>query len=149
MLAAGSNSIIGNVSTILRTTNGTSWSYTTGAFCSTNTTRLRYTTPLVWAMNSNVNPSLKWSLGGQSWSNASVSGLTTGAQDIAYNNEILTYVVAMGTGAAPLNTPMLYGITTSSNVLPTTWQAVSLDNLSGFNCRTIAVMATVYLWQEA
>ena len=136
MLAAGSNSIIGNVSTILRTTNGTSWSNTTGAF-STNTTRLRYTTPLVWAMNSNVNPSLKWSLGGESWSNASVSGLTTGAQDIAYNNEILTYVVAMGTGAAPLNTPMLYGITTSSNVLPTTWQAVSLDNLSGFNCRTV------------
>lgn len=136
MLAAGSNSIIGNVSTILRTTNGTTWSYTSGAF-STNTTRLRYTTPLVWAMNSNVNPSLKWSLGGQSWSNASVSGLTTGAQDIAYNNEILTYVVAMGTGAAPLNTPMLYGITTSSNVLPTTWQAVSLDNLSGFNCRTV------------
>ena len=136
MLAAGSNSIIGNVSTILRTTNGTTWSNTTGAF-STNTTRLRYTTPLVWAMNSNVNPSLKWSLGGQSWSNASVSGLTTGAQDIAYNNEILTYVVAMGTGAAPLNTPMLYGITTSSNVLPTTWQAVSLDNLSGFNCRTV------------
>lgn len=136
MLAAGSNSIIGNVSTILRTTNGTTWSNTSGAF-STNTTRLRYTTPLVWAMNSNVNPSLKWSLGGQSWSNASVSGLTTGAQDIAYNNEILTYVVAMGTGAAPLNTPMLYGITTSSNVLPTTWQAVSLDNLSGFNCRTV------------
>ena len=136
MLAAGSNSIVGNVSTILRTTNGTSWSYTNGAF-STNTTRLRYTTPIVWAMNSNVNPSLKWSLGGQSWSNVTASGLTTGAQDIAYNSELLTYVVAMGTGDAPLNTPMVYGIAASSNVLPTTWQAVSLDNLSGFNCRTV------------
>ena len=136
MLAAGSNSILGNVSTILRTANGTSWSYTTGAF-STNTTRLRYTTPIVWAMNSNVNPSLKWSLGGQSWSNVTASGLTTGAQDIAYNSDLLTYVVAMGTGATPLNTPMVYGIAASSNVLPTTWQAVSLDNLSGFNCRTV------------
>jgi len=136
MLAAGSNSIINSVSTILRTTNGTSWSYTTGAF-STNTTRLRYTTPIVWAMNSNVNPSLKWSLGGQSWSNVIASGLTTGAQDIAYNSDLLTYVVAMGTGATPLNTPMVYGIAASSNVLPTTWQAVSLDNLSGFNCRTV------------
>jgi len=136
ILAAGSNSIVGNVSTILRTTNGTSWSYTNGAF-STNTTRLRYTTPIVWAMNSNVNPSLKWSLGGQSWSNVTTSGLTTGAQDIAYNSELFTYVVAMGTGATPLNTPMVYGIAASSNVLPTTWQAVSLNNLSGFDCRTV------------
>jgi len=136
MLAAGSNSILGNVSTILRTTNGTSWSYTNGAF-PTNTTRLRYTTPLVWAMNSNVNPSLKWSLGGQSWSNVTASGLTTGAQDIAYNSELLTYVVAMGTGDAPLNTPLIYGIAASSNVLPIIWQGVSLDNLSGFNCRTV------------
>jgi hypothetical protein len=136
MLAAGSNSIINSVSTILRTTDGTSWSYTNGAF-STNTTRLRYTTPIVWAMNSNVNPSLKWSLGGQSWSNVTTSGLTTGAQDIAYNSELFTYVVAMGTGATPLNTPMVYGIAASSNVLPTTWQAVSLNNLSGFDCRTV------------
>lgn len=136
MLAAGSNSIINSVSTILRTTDGTSWSYTNGAF-STNTTRLRYTTPIVWAMNSNVNPSLKWSLGGESWSNVTTSGLTTGAQDIAYNSELFTYVVAMGTGATPLNTPMVYGIAASSNVLPTTWQAVSLNNLSGFDCRTV------------
>ena len=135
MLVAGSNSIIGNVSTILRTTNGTSWSYTIGAF-STNTLRVRYTSPLVWAMNSNENPSLKWSLTAESWSN--VTGFTIGAQDIAYNNEIFTYVIAMGTGVAPLNTPMLYGITTSSNALPTTWQAVSLDNLNGFNCRTVS-----------
>ena len=138
MLAAGSNSIVDNVSTILRTTNGTSWSYTTGAF-PTNTMRLRHTTPIVWAMNSNANPSLKWSLGGQSWSNASVSGggLTTGAQDIAFNSDIFTYVVAMGTGAVPLNTPIIYGIAASSNVLPDTWQAVSLDNLSAFDCRTV------------
>ena len=136
ILAAGSNSISDSSNTILRSVDGTTWSNTSNGF-TTNTSRLRYTTPFVWAINSDASPSLKWSLTGESWTDLTASGLTTGAQDIAYNNEILTYVVAIGTGEAPLNTPLIYGIAASSNLVPATWQAVSLDNLSGFNCRTV------------
>jgi hypothetical protein len=134
ILAAGSN--LGSSNTILRTIDGTTWSNTSNAFTN-NTVRLRYTNPLVWAINNNDNPSLKWSLGGESWSNVIASGLTSGAVDIAYNSNILTYVVAMGLGVQPLYSQILYGIAASSNAIPTIWQAVSLNNLEGFYCTTV------------
>jgi hypothetical protein len=63
-------------------------------------------------------------------------GILTGAKDIAYDGTSL-YVVAMGTGAAPRNSVLVYGTATSSTAPPTTWAAATVTNLANFTCNTV------------
>ena len=135
ILAAGTPASTSN--SIIRTTNGTTWAYTTNAF-TTNVTALRYTNPLVWAISPTASPSLKYSLtGGASWTNIAAGvGILTGAKDIAYDG-VSVYVVAMGTGALPLSSPLVYGTATLSNNPPTVWTAATPTNLANFTCNTV------------
>lgn len=135
MLVAGRPSA-GTSNSILRTTNGTSWSYTTNGF-GVNVTKLRNTGPLVWAVAPTASPSLKYSPNGASWSNIATGvGILTGARDIAYNG-VSMYVVAMGSGAAPLNSPLVYGTAIPLAIPPTTWSAAFVMNLANFTCNTV------------
>ena len=143
-LVVGSNYMLvggapaaGTSNSILRTTNGTTWSNTTNGFGFT-VTNLRYTFPLVWAMSPIASPSLKYSLtGGVSWTNVATGvGILTGARDIAFDG-LTTYVVAMGTGAAPLNSPLVYGTAASILLPPTAWTAAFNMNLSNFTCNSV------------
>jgi len=138
-LVVGSNCILaganvsGSSNSILITTNGTTWSNTSNAFTAP-VTMLRYTTPLLWAMSPTASPSLKWSLTGQSWTNATNIG--TGARDIAYDG-LTTYVIAVGAGAAPQSSPLIYGTSILPEVPPSTWLAVTASNLANFTCNTV------------
>lgn len=138
-LVVGSNCILaganvsGSSNSILITENGTTWSNTSNAFTSPVTT-MRNTTPILWAISPTASPSLKWSLTGQSWTNA--TNIYTGAEDIAYDG-LTTYVVAVGAGAMPQNSPLIYGTSLTSNVPPSTWLPVTATNLANFTCNTV------------
>lgn len=135
-ILAGGTPAAATSNSILRTTNGTSWSYTSNAFAS-NVTMIRYTGPMVWAIAPTASPSLKYSINGASWSNIAAGvGILTGAKDIAYDGASL-YVVAMGTGAAPRNSPLVYGTASSSTVPPTSWAKATVTNLANFTCLTV------------
>ena len=134
-ILAGGTPVSATSNSILRTTNGTTWSYTTNAFAS-NVTMIRYTNPLVWAIAPTASPSLKYSLTGAAWTNTTFgSGIATGAKDIAFDG-LTTYVVAMGSGAAPLNSALVYG-TSIVQGAPTSWTATNSANLANFTCLTV------------
>jgi hypothetical protein len=135
-MLVGGTPAAGTSNSILRTTNGTSWSNTTNSF-GFNVTNLRYTIPLVWAISPIASPSLKYSSTGESWTNIATGvGILTGARDIAFDG-LTTYVVAMGTGAAPLNSPLVYGTAASIFLPPTVWTAAFNMNLDNFTCNSV------------
>lgn len=141
-LTIGSNCILAagtpasGTNSILITTNGLTWTYTTNAFGS-SVTMLRYTNPLVWAISPTASPSLKYSLTGALWTNIAAGvGILLGAKDIAYDG-ISMYVAAMGLGALPLSSPLVYGTATSQTLPPTAWAAATAANLANFTCLTV------------
>ena len=139
-LAVGNNRIVAggtsNAGTsFLVTTNGTTWTLGTGGF-SNGVSRIRFISGRFWAMGPD-SLSLKYSTNGLTWINAFNSGITTGALDIAFNEELLTYVVAMGVGAEPGNSKIMYSIVNSNTDIPSVWTPVNPTNLENFTCNTL------------
>ena len=140
-LATGLNKIVGGGAggDILYTTNGTNWTSASPKPFTSDVTRIRLSGFNFFAMSPTTSTcSIKYSSNATTWSNASAigSGLAAGAVDIAFNDTD-TYVVAMGSGALPLKTALMYGIG-SITTPPTSWRAVSGSNLSNFTSYGLA-----------
>ena len=141
-LAAGNSRIIaGGTSnsgtTFLYTTDGLNWSKASSGSFSNPVTSIRLIGTRFWAMGPTNTLSLKYSSDGATWSDATNSGITTGALDIAYSSELFTYVVAMGAGAAPGNRQIMYCRVVSNLAIPIIWLQASSVNLANFTCNTI------------
>lgn len=142
-ISFGLNRIVagGAGGSILFTRDGLNWSNATQDSNYTNDiTRIRRVGSNFVAMSPSDPYSIKYSGNGENWSNAlsNATGIGSNAVDIAFNDDDnTTYVVATGSGALPLNSPLVYGIGTPSQI-PSSWSAVSPNNLSNFTCYTVA-----------